>query len=58
MELLSPKEVAANLKVTENTVREMLKNGRLKGYKVGKLWRIDKTEIKKLIEIGGENAKK
>lgn len=48
MELFTTKEVAAILKVTENTVRKMLKDGRMEGDKFGKLWRIKKAEIERL----------
>ena len=50
-ELLSIKDVAKILKVSQTTVRRMLARGELKGVRVGRLWRIAQSEIDKLFHI-------
>lgn len=37
---LTPNEIADELSVTPKTVREWLRNGQLKGIKVGSSWRV------------------
>lgn len=44
--LLSPEQVAEQLGVTPNTVRTWLRDGSLKGIKLGKkIWRIKESEL-------------
>ena len=43
--LLTPKEVASILAVSPKSVREWLQQGRLKGVRVGRLWRIRKRDL-------------
>lgn len=54
MELLTLKEVADILRVDPRTVERWLKNGALKGYKLGggrtAPWRIEKEEMRKFLE--------
>jgi excisionase family DNA binding protein len=45
MELLTVDEVAAMLKVSTFTVRELLKANKLHGVKVGRQWRIRKADL-------------
>lgn len=48
---LTVEEVVAALKVHRNTVRRWLKNGHLKGYRLGGTkagWRIPVSEVEKL----------
>jgi len=48
--LLSPEEVAERLGVTPNTVRTWLRDGSLKGIKLGrKIWRVNETELQKFL---------
>jgi excisionase family DNA binding protein len=42
---LTPLEVAEILKISKNTVYELVKRGELKGYKVGKKVRIDRSDV-------------
>ncbi|MHC6178750.1 substrate-binding domain-containing protein [Clostridium sp. JNZ X4-2] len=42
---LTPQEVADMLKITKNTVYELIKRGELKGYKVGKKIRVDTKDV-------------
>jgi excisionase family DNA binding protein len=45
--MLTPEEVAERLAVTPNTVRGWLRDGTLKGVKLGKrVWRIEEGEVK------------
>ena len=54
MEYLTNDEVAKILRVHPRTVDRWLKQGMLKGYKLGNgktsLWRISKNEVKKFLE--------
>jgi excisionase family DNA binding protein len=47
---LSPEEVAEKLSVQPDSVRIWLRNGSLKGIKLGRLWRVPETEIKRFLE--------
>ena len=42
---LTPVEVAALLRITRNTVYELIKRGELRGYRVGKKVRVDREEV-------------
>lgn len=48
-ESLTAVDVAELLKITKNTVYEMVKRGELPGYKVGKKLRIDKKDVENYI---------
>ena len=48
--LFSPEEVAEQLGVTPNTVRTWLRDGSLKGIKLGKkIWRVNETELQEFL---------
>jgi len=52
-ELLNVVEVAARLRVTDWTVREYLRSGRLKGYRPGGRkagWRVRASDLEQFIE--------
>ena len=49
-EVLTVKQAADQLQVTQETIREWLKSGRLKGVKLGHIWRIDKAALDRLLE--------
>ncbi|HAJ44449.1 MAG: binding domain protein, excisionase family protein [Candidatus Azambacteria bacterium GW2011_GWE1_42_9] len=53
MEFFTRKEVAEFFRVNPRTVERWLRNGKLKGYKLGEgktaPWRIDMVEIKKFL---------
>jgi excisionase family DNA binding protein len=61
MEFMTNDEVAKKLRVNARTVDRWLKNGLLKGYKLGSsrtaLWRIPVGEFKKFL-VNHENKKK
>lgn len=44
-ELLTLEEVAEQLKVSPNTVRDWLRTGKIAGIKMGRLWRIKQSAI-------------
>lgn len=49
-EMLTLGEVAKRLKVSVKTIRRWLQEGRLTGFKMGKLWRVKETELEAFIE--------
>lgn len=42
---LTPNEVAKQLQVCYETIRRWLESGKLKGYKMGKQWRIKESDL-------------
>jgi len=51
--LLTVEDAAKALLVKPTTVREWLKAGKLKGVKVGRLWRVRESDLEVLLK-GGE----
>lgn len=47
---LSPDEIAARLKVSAVSVRKWLRQGKLKGVRAGRLWRILERDLKAFLE--------
>lgn len=43
--ILTAREVAAYLRLTETTVCKLATSGELPGFKIGKSWRFDRGEI-------------
>jgi excisionase family DNA binding protein len=54
--ILTAREVAAYLRLTETTVCKLAVSGELPGFKIGKSWRFDKDEI--LARIAAAKQKK
>jgi excisionase family DNA binding protein len=55
------KEVAELLKVSDGGVRKWLKTGKLKGIKLGRIWRIRESDFDKFLkerESAGEKEKR
>ena len=50
MEVYTPQEVKEKLFVGKNKVYELLKTGKLKHFRVGKQYRIPKSELDKFME--------
>lgn len=48
--LLTPEEVAEILAVTPKSVREWLRQGKLKGVKAGRLWRIRERDLEAFLD--------
>ncbi len=42
----TPDEIAERLKITRRTIYQWLKQGRLKGVKLGDLWRVSESDLK------------
>ena len=53
--LLTPGQVAEHLQISENTVNRWLRDGYLRGYKVGKMWRISPEDLQHFIERHSNN---
>jgi len=49
-QLLTPENVSKRLQVNLRTVHAWLRAGRLKGYRVGRLWRIEEKELQAFLE--------
>ena len=50
-DLLTVKELASLLKLHELTVKRALYNGKLKGFKAGRDWRISKEAVLQWLDI-------
>lgn len=50
MEMYTSDEVADILKVKERTIRQWLRDGKLKGVKIGTHWRIMEEDLQDFIE--------
>jgi len=54
--LLKPEEAAERLAVSAKAIRGWLREGKLRGVKVGRLWRIREQDLEAFIEgnrVGG-----
>jgi len=48
--LLTPVDIANRLQVNERTVTQWLRKGHLRGFKVGKEWRVSVKDLEALLE--------
>ncbi len=48
--LLTPFDVAKRLQMNERTVTHWLRNGHLRGFKIGKEWRVSELDLEAFIE--------
>lgn len=48
--LLTPPQVADQLQVNERTVTQWLRKGHLRGFKIGKEWRIASADLEAFLE--------
>ncbi len=48
--LLTPLDVAKRLQMNERTVTQWLRNGHLRGFKVGKEWRVSELDLDAFLE--------
>ncbi len=48
--LLTPTDVANHLQVNERTVTQWLRRGRLRGFKIGKEWRLSVEDLEAFLE--------
>jgi excisionase family DNA binding protein len=52
--LLSPNNVAERLNISPLTVRRWLKAGKMKGVRVGRLWRVRESDLEAFLQKGDE----
>lgn len=50
-------EIAEMMQVTEETVREFIRNGRLGAYKAGKEWRVTDVDLYNFVEKNRNGVK-
>ena len=48
--LLTPPQVAQRLQVNERTVTQWLRKGHLRGFKIGKEWRVSSRDLQVFLE--------
>ncbi len=48
--LLTPPQVARHLQVNERTVTQWLRRGHLRGFKIGKEWRVSTRDLEIFLE--------
>ena len=48
--LLTPTQVAQHLQVNERTVTQWLRKGHLRGFKIGKEWRVSARDLEVFLE--------
>ncbi len=48
--LLTPPQVARHLQVNERTVTQWLRRGHLRGFKIGKEWRVSTRDLEDFLE--------
>jgi len=53
-EIMTTREVAKYLKLHEITVGKLVKEGKIPGVRIGRVWRFDKETIDKWISGGGK----
>ena len=53
MNIYTVEEVADLLKIKPTTVRAMLRDNELNGFKAGKAWRVTEDDLKKYIQKQG-----
>ncbi len=49
-EYYSPQEIAEKFNVKHHTVLGWIRNGKLKGIKLGDLWRVHKSDLEEFIK--------
>ncbi len=50
--LLTPVDIANRLQVNERTVTQWLRKGHLRGFKIGKEWRVSVKDLEVFLEAG------
>lgn len=49
-DILSPEEAMEELRIGKNSIYELLNSGKLKGFKVGRNWKIPRKSIDNYID--------
>jgi excisionase family DNA binding protein len=53
-QVFTPEQVAEKLSVSPKTVKDWLRSGKLRGVKVGRLWRVRERDLEAFLEKGGQ----
>jgi excisionase family DNA binding protein len=48
----TPEGAAEALMVSPKTIREWLRTGKLKGVKIGRLWRVRESDLQEFLQTG------
>ena len=56
--IVTAKELAGHLKLTEATIYKLASSGELPGFKIGDSWRFDMDEVMKLFQKTGSKRRK
>ena len=51
-DILTPKQLAEALQISDQTIKKAIRVGRLEAFKVGRDWRIEKSSVLNWIERG------
>ena len=54
--LLTPSDVAKRLQMKERTVTQWLRNGHLRGFKIGKEWRVSDVDLDDFLEASANKS--
>lgn len=54
-QILTPEEVGTRLGLKTKTVKDWLRVGKIRGVKVGKLWRVKESDLQDYINGLGKN---
>lgn len=59
-DLLTVETLCQKLQVSENTAYQLLKTGQLKGFKVGRMWRIPQSSLDSYVvnQLAGKDVTK
>ncbi len=59
-DLLTVETLCQKLQVSENTAYQLLKSGQLKGFKVGRMWRIPQSSLDSFVlsQLSGKDVSK
>lgn len=48
--LLTPMQIAERLQISERTITQWLRKGHLRGFKIGKEWRVSEGDLNAFLE--------
>jgi excisionase family DNA binding protein len=56
-DVITPKQLSEFLQISDQTIKRAIKDGRLKAFKIGREWRIEKESAIKWTQEGGNYGK-